>query len=378
MNRPSQNVARTLLAEAAIVGTEALEKAVTPQTVTDIKAELHTTTADFAATLASNGVSGVNTYNTFTESIKQLALTYARTEGLNAQAALAKAKSEILDKAYTFMDTYRVPIEMDADAIDQRAEEYPGGVDPAELMQPASLAGIHPDDVAAAYHTQVTSNGFWVTSDNEDGLTLYDETGAAVRRKDGRPYTIRWKDLQVGATEDITYPGFGLVSGNEPTAPLTTPETSMEPGLVATAEAGISDTGAAGEATRAVPDYAGQPSAAVASRDTSSAPAATTTEPQERVLSQIEPKPREVRTAADRITSAERNVLAKGVTLEQSSSLARSGGTYGDILVALTGSATPTRETVEKLLRDMETRMPDDPLKQQIIEKLRLAGRAIR
>jgi hypothetical protein len=227
MNRPDQQRAAEALAAAAKVGTPDLEKAVASKK-SDIAKDVDAALADFAKTLESNGPSGVTTYLTFREGVYQLALSYARSE--NAQEATDRAYADILGRKYSIRDTFRIPIEHDADLIADNAEAMVSRLTGEGLVLPVS--GLDEAATRAAYLSQVQTNGYFVTSPDESGLTLFDETGAAVTLSNGRPLSWTWEEIlaggalppKVGPALEPTFPRPGSPSaGPELLSPPTPP-----------------------------------------------------------------------------------------------------------------------------------------------------------
>lgn len=191
MNRPGQERAAEKLAEAGNLGTKTLEDAVPDDARKPIKDELDATLQPFADTLR-HSPGAARTYSAFKEGVYQLALTYAR-EG-DASGALDRAYQDVLGKAYTMKDTYRVPAEVDADAVEAGAGDVLQHIDGVNWALPTSLAGLPEDQTRAAYLDSVRANGFWVTSPDESGLTLWDGL-QPILTTEGKPVTATWQQL---------------------------------------------------------------------------------------------------------------------------------------------------------------------------------------
>jgi hypothetical protein len=192
MNRPLQQRAAEQLAEASNIGTEELEKALPKDSVKAIRDNLPDTMADFAATLSANPA-GARTLNTFTQGIYQLALSYA-AQGDGTSRALQRAYDDVVGSSYTLEDTYRVPVEWDADAISSNADKILGNV-VGGFQSPPSLTGLPEEETASEYLKAVKRDGFWVTSPDESGLTLYDGTRRIVRNQQGDPIRFTWQEI---------------------------------------------------------------------------------------------------------------------------------------------------------------------------------------
>lgn len=216
MSAPGQERAAERLAEASALGTKDLEEALPKDTVKPIKDELDATLAPFAATLANNNSSSaVRTYNTFKEGVYQLALSYARDGDTDA---LEHAYNDVLGKAYTMKDTFRVPLQYDADLIEENAGKVLQNIE-GGLALPGSLAGLPEDQTKTAYLSAVKNNGFWVTSPDESGLTLHvpARTGGseAVVTEKGEPLSLTWREI-IDLGNEIKAPRPPNVSGDLP------------------------------------------------------------------------------------------------------------------------------------------------------------------
>lgn len=192
MNRPEQARAAERLAEASKIGTPALEKALPSGIPKDVRDSLDTTIEDFAGTLVANP-GGTQTLLTFQEGIYQLALTYAG-QGDAPQRAAQRAYDDVIGKKYTIRDTYRVPVELDADAIESGAAVRLSSLGDLAIDVPASLFGLDQEQAKEAYLSVLEAEPLWVTSTDETGLTLYDQTQAAVT-VNGLPLTFTWAEL---------------------------------------------------------------------------------------------------------------------------------------------------------------------------------------
>ena len=229
MNRPTQARAAEALAQAAKIGTSELEKAVTGTTKKDVDTAVDDAMTEFGGTLASNGASGVSTFLTFREGVYQLALSYARSE--SPSEAASRAYSDVIGKAYSINETYRVPIEFDADQVARNGESILSRLTGEGLVLPAS--GLNEEQTRGAYVQQLRANGYWVTNGDETGLTLFDETGAAVLKKDGTPLGFTWAELTAEHGGSIpSEPATPMLSKPwQSTFEERTPETGAGPSL---------------------------------------------------------------------------------------------------------------------------------------------------
>lgn len=193
MNRPGQERAAEQLAQAAVLGTKALADVLPNDSVKTISDGLPGVMGGFASTLSHSGIIGRRTYGTFFEGVKTLALSYAG-QGEDPAVALTRAYEDVLGKAYTMAGTYRIPIEHNADAIQTGAEHILQNISGENWALPISLAGLNDEETRAAYLDTVKANGFWVTSPDESGLTLWDGQ-QAILTTDGKPVQATWQEI---------------------------------------------------------------------------------------------------------------------------------------------------------------------------------------
>ncbi len=192
MNRPDQARAAEQLAEAAKAGKKSFEDILPTEDKSVISDELAGAMQDFQGTLVNNP-GWAKTFGTFRDGVELLALSYVSQGDAPAQA-VARAYDDVLGKKYEIVGTYRVPKEYGADPISTGAElalrELNGG-----LRLPTSLLGLDTAETEKQYLSALKAQGFWVTSPDESGLTLYDGTRRAVVKADGSPLSLTWDEL---------------------------------------------------------------------------------------------------------------------------------------------------------------------------------------
>lgn len=199
MVHPEQQRGAEQLAQASALGSDVLEKALPNSTVRDVKNAVEgdngTTSVleGFSGTFAHTGNMGARTLGAVRESIYQLALSYA-AQGEQGAAAAAHAYDDVIGKAYTMTDTYRVPIQYDADAVQAGAEHVLQNVNADNWAMPTSLMGLPEDQTKAAYLDSVKAHGFWVTAPDESGLTLWDGLQPVLTTA-GNQVHVGWQEL---------------------------------------------------------------------------------------------------------------------------------------------------------------------------------------
>lgn len=141
------------------------------------------------ATLSLQG-GGLTTFAVLREEAERLSYVYM-SQGMDADEAGRRAASDIALSKYTFSSTYRVPIEQNADAIEEGAKSVLSELDFKDLNI-APIPGVS-DEFNAGRFERLKEEAYWVTTPNEDGLVLfYDD--AAVPGTDG-PIRFTWQEL---------------------------------------------------------------------------------------------------------------------------------------------------------------------------------------
>lgn len=173
--------------------------------VKDINSSIQAELSPFWNSLTlQNG--GENTYNTYAEQAKKLALGYVAS-GKSPKDAAAQAYQETVGHAYEFGPSYRVPkMEMPGQVF-QGADFALRNAEKLEVAPFRSVAGLTADQSAAATIRAVKDHGVWATNDDESGLNLYVEGSNglnAVRDKSGRQISLTWDQLRGKAAEAKT------------------------------------------------------------------------------------------------------------------------------------------------------------------------------
>lgn len=184
------------LAEAANLGAGTLAKTLPNDAVKSMREALPDALADFRATIV-NQPGGESTYATYAEQAELLALKYM-SEGRAPGDAAAKAAADVAVGRYTFVGTYRVPIDQDAAKIERGAAVALGLLDGAGLDLPRSLFGLNDAQTRAAWLATVRDQGVWITAPDESGLVLHvpgaDGLLVAVTIN-GKPVLRTWAEL---------------------------------------------------------------------------------------------------------------------------------------------------------------------------------------
>jgi hypothetical protein len=200
MNRLDQALAAERL--AIVAGPEAkkaLEERLTGTAKSDLEKNVLGEMEQFGASMA--GLPGsVGTFSTFKDAIQTLATAYHVEDGMDLASAARAAYEDVLGKKYNIVNAgngvIRIPKELDAFHVTSGAQTTLDELTPAEIRQVQSLTpGLADDAAQEQYLSALKAQGFWVTSPDESGLTLYDGAHHVVIRADGEPFRMTWDEL---------------------------------------------------------------------------------------------------------------------------------------------------------------------------------------
>ena len=118
----------------------------------------------------------------------------------NVQASAEKAVNDLLNYKYDFKDTYRVPKDsgVSADIVQAgavAAREMLGKTGLEIASKRDDVGGLSDEYLSSNTANSLRRNGVWLTDPKEKGLVLMQGNGNAVRRPDGSPFVLTWKQL---------------------------------------------------------------------------------------------------------------------------------------------------------------------------------------
>jgi hypothetical protein len=134
-------------------------------------------------------------------------------KGMRSKDASSKAFEALAGFKYEFEDTWRVPktalgsattmavLRTGAEAAKHDiGSENPVIGEKVDLLVPFSTVAVRPKDAERQWRETVLSNGFWVTSPGDGGLTLYVKSGLGaqpVLDNRGQPIRRTWDEISV-------------------------------------------------------------------------------------------------------------------------------------------------------------------------------------
>lgn len=168
-----------------------------------IKKDVLTAFKPLAGSMLGNE-GAVSVFNDFRGQAEKLAAAYVM-RGMTSGDAATKAFEDMVGFKYTFQDGYRVPKDIGIEPADigKGAVFARDGLTAADVRMPAdTFGGLSEAYRADAKVSALRRDGVWVTSPDEKGLMLV--YGAqAVRRADGQPFTLTWKELQARGKQGV-------------------------------------------------------------------------------------------------------------------------------------------------------------------------------
>lgn len=154
--------------------------------------------------------------------VKTLALGYLlRDTGLDATSAARRAAETVLTKDFTFVGSYHVPRQVNADLVADGANRALLQL-PASIIPPKDLSGLRGPDAAKAVQDTLRNKSTWVTNDDNSGLVLRWQNSnkdAVMMDIHGKqmPLSYTWQQLeQMGADRSSR-------------SPVQTPQPTMQP-----------------------------------------------------------------------------------------------------------------------------------------------------
>lgn len=171
-----------------------------PQDSKTIREIVQSKLKDFRVTLSNPAIAnGQEVYTNFENGVEQLARVYA-WHGQSPSDAAKRAANDIINSAYVFEGTYRVPAgRHDTNLIIENANDLKREIGMYNIKIPPSISGLYknvpPDQMLLDYQRQVAANGTWINTGNDDGLMLVDGAGNIVRGSNNRPITVSFGDL---------------------------------------------------------------------------------------------------------------------------------------------------------------------------------------
>lgn len=151
---------------------------------------------------------GIETFSSLYDVTRQTALYYV-ARGIPPKQAAMQAAEGLATSHYKFVPEngpYRVPVGIDADAVNQGANAILNHLSESNVL-PAHTVRMD-SNVGSDFLASLKNNAYWVTNGDETGLTLYNaETRRAIMGSSGKPIGYTWDQLAQGSSADARYAG---------------------------------------------------------------------------------------------------------------------------------------------------------------------------
>lgn len=185
--------------EATSIKQSAYKEVIDIDDFKDIKAEVKEELSDFQDTLRGQP-SGDRVFVEHKNAIESLAMKYiADGKTSSTSDAIEKARTDVLDSRFSFVDSYRVPQDHNPDdissGIEMAMDEIKEGN--ADLLIPFSSSIENEEDVRSVFLDKLKPTP--ITDPNGDGIMFVDQNGNAVLGADGQAFVKTWLQLERAA-----------------------------------------------------------------------------------------------------------------------------------------------------------------------------------
>ena len=171
----------------------------------DVRVTVRDKLEDMLATVRAQGDLSMDA--ALVDSATRLTLTYMQ-RGDDMDDAVSKAVQAVGGDRYSYRDSYRVPVTLDADKVAYGARRALRDVALGNSLTTPRAMSLPQGYVDESFSATVRREGIWVTMPDESGLQLF-VLGRPVRDKDGNPVMKTWDELTaVGGDVPSGYENF--------------------------------------------------------------------------------------------------------------------------------------------------------------------------
>lgn len=171
----------------------------------DVRVTVRDKLEDMLATVRAQGDLSMDA--ALVDSATRLTLTYMQ-RGDDMDDAVSKAVQAVGGDRYSYRDSYRIPVTLDADKIAYGARRALRDVTIDDTLTTPRAVSLPQGYVDKSFAATVRREGIWVTMPDESGLQLF-VLGRPVRDKDGNPVMKTWDELTaVGGDVPSGYENF--------------------------------------------------------------------------------------------------------------------------------------------------------------------------
>lgn len=171
----------------------------------DVRVTVRGKLEDMLATVRAQGDLSMDA--ALVDSATRLTMTYMQ-RGDDMDDAVSKAVQAVGGDRYSYRDSYRVPVTLDADKVAYGARRTLRDVALGDTLTTPRAVSLPQGYVDESFAATVRREGTWVTMPDESGLQLF-VLGRPVRDKDGKPIVKTWDELTaVGGDAPSGYENF--------------------------------------------------------------------------------------------------------------------------------------------------------------------------
>lgn len=171
----------------------------------DVRVTVRDKLEDMLATVRAQGDLSMDA--ALVDSATRLTLTYMQ-RGDDMDDAVSKAVQAVGGDRYSYRDSYRIPVPLDADKIAYGARRALRDVALGNSLTTPRAMSLPQGYVDKSFAATVRREGIWVTMPDESGLQLF-VLGRPVMDKDGKPIVKTWDELTaVGGDAPSGYENF--------------------------------------------------------------------------------------------------------------------------------------------------------------------------
>lgn len=171
----------------------------------DVRVTVRDKLEDMLATVRAQGDLSMDA--ALVDSATRLTMTYMQ-RGDDMDDAVSKAVQAVGGDRYSYRDSYRVPVTLDADKVAYGARRALRNVALGDTLTTPRAVSLPQGYVDESFAATVRREGIWVTMPDESGLQLF-VLGRPVRDKDGKPIVKTWDELTaVGGDAPSGYENF--------------------------------------------------------------------------------------------------------------------------------------------------------------------------
>ncbi|MCI6941036.1 hypothetical protein [Desulfovibrio piger] len=171
----------------------------------DVRVTVRGKLEDMLATVRAQGDLSMDA--ALVDSATRLTLTYMQ-RGDDMDDAVSKAVQAVGGDRYSYRDSYRIPVTLDADKVAYGARRALRDVALGDTLTTPRAVSLPQGYVDESFAATVRREGTWVTMPDESGLQLF-VLGRPVMDKDGKPIVKTWDELTaVGGDAPSGYENF--------------------------------------------------------------------------------------------------------------------------------------------------------------------------